>query len=316
MGPAAPRPLFVDVGANVGACSLHMLMTTDADIVAFEPGGDNLHYASRTLLRLATDVLPEARRRLLLVRAGAGAREQEHASLHQAVGNAGHAVIGHKPTQYAPLGHIPAQEVVLRRLDDVLWPRDAERLERPRPPSIALVKLDVEGFECQALEGMQELLRAGAIRAMKVEVFDTLLQLQGCSAVALQRVLAQAGFTLHRADSEGVPSSSALDPGLLHAPSHGSPYNIWCVLRLARAVTALAEHDVPPSPPPGGGTKGTAAAIDAGEPTVEALPLGDGWRGARRGRFLQLKQQRLARWRRLAEAQRRTEEVQHPRERS
>ena len=44
------------IGSNVGACSLHMLLTTDAQIIAFEPGADNLHYATRSLLRLANEV--------------------------------------------------------------------------------------------------------------------------------------------------------------------------------------------------------------------------------------------------------------------
>ena len=46
-----PGPLlFVDAGANVGACSLHMLLATTAHVVSFEPGALNLFHASSSFL--------------------------------------------------------------------------------------------------------------------------------------------------------------------------------------------------------------------------------------------------------------------------
>ena len=295
-------PIFVDVGANVGACSLHMLMTTDADVIAFEPGGDNLHYATQTFGRLADGgslpdqgtirpAWPEVRRRLLLIRAGVGAKEQEQL-LHQAVGNAGHAVVGLKLAQYAPKGHMPAQEIVIRRLDEMLW---RDRHKGKPPPAIALLKLDVEGYECQALTGMHELLRAGAIASMKLEVFDTLLQLQGCSAVLLQRMLVQAGFSIHKSENDALhtPKGPALSPDILHATMVGEPYNLWCVY-----------HGSPPSPP-------TPATLVAGPPTPppmdesgtavsQSVPPNESWRLRRR--YLSRKQRTA---RRLAEEKRR-----------
>ena len=38
--------LFVDVGANIGMCTIHMLVATNATVVAFEPGADNLFFMS------------------------------------------------------------------------------------------------------------------------------------------------------------------------------------------------------------------------------------------------------------------------------
>ena len=289
-------PLFVDVGANVGACSLHVLMATGADVLAFEPGGDNLAYATSTFVRMASmPAGPSVHSRLLLVRAGLGASVQD-LELHQAVGNAGHAMIGVKVGKYAPLGHLPSQRVVIRRLDELLWPATARENGAPAPV-ISLLKLDVEGYECQALDGMIELLRAGSIRAMKLEVFDALLQVQGCSAIALQRRVAAAGFTLRRTESDAIatPSSPPLSPELVHATTPGDPYNLWCVLRVAPAQSpSQAQWASPtsPNPPPiedgGRGDVGTAVGGSAGWQSADAS-----WRmrrGELRARFLSRKQ--------------------------
>ena len=67
-------------------------------------------------------------------------------------------------------------------------------------------------YECEVLGGMRELLASGAIASMKLEVFDVLLKLQGCSALQLQRLVSQAGFTLYRIseDATSIPDRSAV----------------------------------------------------------------------------------------------------------
>ena len=190
--------LFVDAGANIGACSLHMLLASEASVISFEPGASNLFYASSSLLRLHEQGTIAATARAALVPLGLG-RNASGQLLHQAIGNAGHAVIGHKPVQFAPLGHLSPQAVRIERLDDVLWPV-SQRSEPP--PPIHLLKLDVEGFECEVLRGMSSLLAAGAVRAIKVEVFDMLLRLQGCSAAELLGMLLAAGFEVRECECE------------------------------------------------------------------------------------------------------------------
>ena len=251
---AAAAALFIDIGANVLACSVHMLLASDATVVSFEPGPDNAFYASRSLLRLTQEggPVPDAAKRLLLMRAALGTEASGEQLLHQAVGNAGHAVIGQKPTQYAPLGHVAAQKILIRRLDDLLWPPGARSSGTPAP-SIALLKVDVEGYECEVIKGMPELLKAGAVASMKLEVFDILLRVQGCSAAKLQRLVADAGFLLYRSgeDSTGLPSkASLLAPETVPMLAQGVPYNLWCVRQ--RAPTAEGMAAAPPSPPSGG----------------------------------------------------------------
>ena len=263
-GRSTAGALFVDAGANIGACSLHMLLATEASVISFEPGASNLFYASSSLLRLHEQGTIAATTRAALVPVGLG-RNASGQLLHQAIGNAGHAVIGHKPVQFAPLGHLSPQAVRIERLDDVLWPAS---LRSEPPPPIHLLKLDVEGFECEVLRGMSSLLAMGAVRAIKVEVFDMLLRLQGCSASELLGLLLAAGFEVrllaegtppaaNSGSSSGSSSSSGgsggsggstlpmtavplLSPQQL--PQQQLPSNLWCVLK--RPLPPL----MPPSP--------------------------------------------------------------------
>ncbi len=274
--------LFVDAGANIGACSLHMLLASDASVIAFEPGADNLFYASSSLHRLNEQGTGAASTRAALVPVGLG-RNASRQLLYQAIGNAGHAVIGSKPVQFAPLGHLSPQTVLIEQLDDVLWPAS---MRAEPPPPIALLKLDVEGFECEVLRGMARLLAAGAVRAIKVEVFDTLLRLQGCSAAELHGLLLAAGFEV-RLLKEGSSSSSSraggsdvrsgggssgsrlpttaaplLSPQLL--ASTQQPCNLWCVLRRSPPPPPEATSNLVPPPVPPGATAPSLQPLGGG----------------------------------------------------
>jgi len=220
--PGGPL-LFVDAGANVGACTLHMLLATSAKVVSFEPSGANLFHASSSILRVREHA-PAARLRLYPIALGAS---NATGLLYSAIGNAGHSVVDSKGAFYAPKGHEAAQRILVRMLDDVLWPEPA-RFKAP-PPTVLLLKLDVEGFECKALHGMRHLLQAHAIRFIKTEVFDYGLRQQGCSGVELQQLLATAGFRLYLTDPGVDPAQSPLDPAVLLGTLTSDPYNLYCV---------------------------------------------------------------------------------------
>jgi hypothetical protein len=49
---ASTGSVYLEVGANIGACVAHMLLHTDANIVAFEPGEQNLFCLTRSLLKM------------------------------------------------------------------------------------------------------------------------------------------------------------------------------------------------------------------------------------------------------------------------
>ena len=66
---------FVDAGANIGACSLEMLMRTDARVVAFEPSPVNRFYLTRSL-RMAAQRDPSITSRIVVVPFALGAQHQ------------------------------------------------------------------------------------------------------------------------------------------------------------------------------------------------------------------------------------------------
>ena len=70
------RDTFVDAGANIGACSLEMLLRTDARVVAFEPSPVNRFYLTRSL-RMAALRDPSIGRRIVVVPFALGAHYQQ-----------------------------------------------------------------------------------------------------------------------------------------------------------------------------------------------------------------------------------------------
>ena len=73
----APEPdTFVDAGANIGACSLEMLLRTDARVVAFEPSPVNRFHLT-TSLQMAARRDPSISRRIVVVPFALGAHNQQ-----------------------------------------------------------------------------------------------------------------------------------------------------------------------------------------------------------------------------------------------
>ena len=63
--------IFIDIGANIGACTVQFLAQTNANVVAIEPNPNNLFYLTHTLNRLQSTSkeknLGILRRRVLVV---------------------------------------------------------------------------------------------------------------------------------------------------------------------------------------------------------------------------------------------------------
>jgi FkbM family methyltransferase len=214
-----PKPIdgiFIDVGANIGSCTVliagHRFQTH-----AFEPQPDNLFYLKATLANNE-----ELRSWVTVHEVGLG--DHEHGSvIYRQEGNAGNSVVGlvhpDDPANVSDrlmMGKNRAN-VTIQVLDDVLWP-DAHR----PAPRIALMKIDVQGYEVKVLKGARRLLSARSIQAIKTELAPAHLGAHGSAPAHLCAMLHDAGFSLF-AKLRGAPLSirrCALHRGELYALLH------------------------------------------------------------------------------------------------
>ena len=123
---------FVDAGANIGACSLEMLLRTDARVVAFEPSPVNRFYLTRSL-RMAAHRDPSISRRIVLIPFALGAHYQQ-SRLHLSGGGSKvmPSIAGGGITQKTTTN---TAAIEIRSLDGTLAP----------DLRIRLLKLDVSG---------------------------------------------------------------------------------------------------------------------------------------------------------------------------
>lgn len=181
-GRARPaRSIFVDVGANLGACSL-LMANAGYDVVSFEPVATNLFYFTSTLLRN-----PELMERVTVFPAAVGDRFAM-ADIYTQPGNRGNSVIG-SPVEASG---DTAVKIHIRTLDSSLWPDRSQP-----PPDVRLMKLDAQGYEVHILQGARALLEARAIRHIKTEVASAWLNAQNTTVKEFCEALRGHGFVLY-----------------------------------------------------------------------------------------------------------------------
>lgn len=174
------RGVFVDIGANIGACLMSMLARPDVgSTVAFEPSPANLFY-----LTSSAAILPQERRdRLFVYTEALGDGPGTH-YMYTQKNNAGNSVLDTaEGTQElwgdsgGSLGRDsdPAFTVNTTTLDEIFM--------RPgtKPPYIHLLKIDAQGYEPKILKGAVKLFESGAINAVKLELDSKALKAQGSS---------------------------------------------------------------------------------------------------------------------------------------
>lgn len=141
--------IVVDSGANIGQMLLYLAQwVPQGRVFAFEPGE-----AAAAWLRECLDANPQLP--VELIRCALGSEECE-----MALEPIGAAHVHGACNQVRPAGEGPAIRV--RRLADVLREHAVARVD--------LWKLDVEGYEVEAIEGARELIAARGIRAIYAEL--------------------------------------------------------------------------------------------------------------------------------------------------
>ena len=178
-----PGDVFWDIGANIGFYTLlgAAIVGRTGRVVAFEPEATSRARLFENIARNAfdhVDVKPIAlgRERTVLQLETAS---RASAGVHRLVGAAGPGLDG-------------------ERVDVEVWPGDAVRAAGAPVPTA--VKIDVEGFELDVLQGMAQTLADPGCRALLVEVHFALLEARGMAygALEVERILADAGFTERR----------------------------------------------------------------------------------------------------------------------
>lgn len=170
---------FLELGANIGSCTVALLLA-NATIFAFEPSPVNLFYLTSTL-DAAVRERPDLAGRATIYPLGAG---DSSASLRFNVplNNLGHSAIKAQNAASSPRDYT----ILVRPLDDVL----------PADLNVTLMKVDVEGYECHAIRGLERLLRRGAVAFAAVEFAERGLRVQGCTSKRLAALLTEYGFPL------------------------------------------------------------------------------------------------------------------------
>ena len=168
-----PGDVLWDIGANVGAYSiLAAKLCPGASVISFEPFIPNFAHLWENI------VLNEVSAQVTPVCVGlSDTTAPTTLSIKDPrAGSAGHQV-GHQAGQ---TGGKLQQGVIAARGDDLLT-----KLALPSP---TLLKLDIDGLEIAAVEGLGETLRTAGLREVMIEIE------QGKSEEPVQKLCEAAGF--------------------------------------------------------------------------------------------------------------------------
>jgi FkbM family methyltransferase len=174
-----------DVGANVGVYAAQFAERGAANVVCFEPAP-----AAVVALQERFPNTPARQNRVRIVPIALA--DRRGTAMFSADGTSPDNQIG------ASDGTRPTVEVQVRSADEAL-----AEFALPTPN---VVKIDVEGYELEVIQGMAGVLSSKALRSVFVEVHFSLLhnrKLDGAPA-AIMRILRERGFQVHWADPSHI----------------------------------------------------------------------------------------------------------------
>lgn len=239
-----PDGVAIEIGANIGACTVEMLLRTRAKIVALEPSPVNLAFLTRNLHALAQRH-PDVADRVVVLPIGAGERSERVPLLVDRT-NLGNSIVARQgraativasssratsfqATPTAPSASGMAGSSALRLFAQI------EPLDALFPLGLGdtrMLKIDTQGFECAVLHGAANALATAPSRLQVIatEVANKFLKAQCCKPSWLRHLLRGGGGPgLH------------LTLGVLHerGPQHGL-WNVSCIGESAEEDLCIA----------------------------------------------------------------------------
>jgi len=189
----ARYPIYVEVGANIGSCVMEMLYSTDAPIVAFEPSPKNLYPLQKTI-----QALPQSYQDRVVVFPIALGATKGSDKIISASNDMGNSHIGVGMTDSGTFDS--KFNIRVERVESVLKPGY----------NIALMKLDVSGFECEILKGMGHAF-ASTVQHIHFDKTDRFLHAHGCTNLLLK--LRELGFHIYEGTKEIGPNANLANLG-------------------------------------------------------------------------------------------------------
>jgi FkbM family methyltransferase len=180
---ARPGTLCIDVGANLGLCSvvLEDAAGPNGRVLAFEPEEQNFRLLEHNLqLNQASNV--EAFRYAVGQESGAVMMRRNTVNF------------GDHRVSICPENTPAAVPMVC--IDDML--------AKQPPLPVSVTKIDVQGFELQVIKGMHRTLKANRDLVLFIEVFPEALRQAGTSGCELMSHLQSAGFSGYEFSSRRV----------------------------------------------------------------------------------------------------------------
>ena len=187
--------VHLEIGANIGACILELLLTSDARVVAFEPHPKNLFCLTSTL-----SANPELGKRVTLFPIALGETQTSTVIQPEEKSNYGSSRLG---GSLADKDSFPVQ---VERLDDIIEAED-----------FRLIKMDAQGYECSIMDGAKEVF--SKTRRIFSEVESSNLEQVGCSRAGFVERLNNRGFEVKH-----YRASGKLNP--MPPPTQISTFNI------------------------------------------------------------------------------------------
>ena len=149
--------LFVDIGANIGSCSL-LLASEGAKVLSFEPIPSNLFYFTSSIMR-------NNQFDIQLYPFGLGNVPINNVLMFSEPHNRGNSVVSKPlPVDSKGMSIMETHNVTIQisTLDDILFPQ--------LNVSIDLIKLDVQGYEVNVLKGGKSILSSGFVKYIYFEM--------------------------------------------------------------------------------------------------------------------------------------------------